>query len=338
MNQEKDQVATKPKSRRGRGILRVIFIGLFALFALYTLSNLFSSDPSVGYFRSVEGRREYLEAYDEVMATMPPPSSIHDINTSWGTVRVYEWANANDSDATPVVLLPGRSSGVPMWQANLTGFSQEHTVYALDALGDAGKSLQTVPLDSNEDVGGWITETLDALGIERAHIVGHSFGGGNAANFAQRHPEQVQTLTLLEPAFALNYPSFSVLFWGTVAILEFLPESWRNYGLAQISGEAPSDVGSDDPLARMISAGSAYYSASLPTPETLTTEELSNLPMPVYVALAENSPLTDETDAKNAELIPGATVKIWANTTHSLPMEVADELASELTRFWNENE
>lgn len=336
MNQEKEQFATKPKSRRR--LLRVVFIVLFALFALYTLTNLFSSEPSVGYFRSVEGRKEYFEAYDEVMGTMPAPSSIHDVNTSWGTVRVYEWDNANNSDAPPIVLLPGRSSGVPMWQANLVGFSKEHTVYALDALGDAGKSLQSVPLKDHEDVTGWISETLDELSIERAHIVGHSFGGGNAANFAQSHPERVQTLTLLEPAFALNFPSFSILFWGTVAIMEFLPESWRNYGLAQISGEAPSDIVSDDPLARMITAASTYYSASLPTPETLTTEDLANLAMPVYIALAENSPMTGETAAENAEFIPQATVNIWANTTHSLPIEVADELAVELTQFWNENE
>lgn len=225
-----------------------------------------------------------------------------------------------------------------MWQANIVGFSKQHTVYAIDALGDAGGSVQQVPLTSMEDVTGWMSETLTGLGIERAHIVGHSFGGGYAANFARIHPEQVQTLTLLEPAFALNFPSLSVMFWATIGSLEFLPEPWRQYGLAQLSGEEMDEVASDDPMARMISAASAYYSTALPTPTTLTTEELKKLSMPVYVALADVSPITENGAAENAGQIPHVTVRVWANTTHSLPMEVAEELTSELSRFWTDSE
>lgn len=41
---------------------------------------------------------------------------------------------------------------------------------------------------------------LDHLGIERAHLVGHSLGGVIAVQLALDAPERVQTLTLLEPA------------------------------------------------------------------------------------------------------------------------------------------
>lgn len=333
---EKDKFTTRPKSRHR--VLRMVFIILFALFTLYTLTDLFGSEPGVGHFISAEGKKEYMEAYDEVMGTISAPTSVKDIYTSWGTVRVYEWANEKYSDAPPVVLLPGHSSGTPMWQTNIPGFSKQHTVYAFDMLGDAGKSMQSVPLKDIRDVTGWISETLDGLGIKRAHIVGHSFGGGYAANFVQDHPEQVQTLTLLEPVFALNFPPLSTLFWGTVGSIELLPEPWRNYGLAQMSGEASSDIASDDPMARMITAATTYYSASLPTPEKLTTEKLSKLDMPVYIALAENSPIAGKNAEENAKLIPEAAVKVWENTTHSLPMEVADKLALDLNQFWKENQ
>lgn len=319
------------------GIIRFVLVALFVIFALYTLTNLFSNKPGIGYFSNIEGRKVYMEAYDQVMETIIVPEATYNINTSWGSVRVYEWINEENSNTTPVVLLPGHSSGAPMWGTNITGFSQRHTVYAIDALGDAGKSIQSVPLKDIKDVTGWISETLDGLGIERAHIVGHSFGGGYAANFAHAHSEYTQTLTLLEPAFALSYPSFPTLFWATVGSIEFLPESWRNYGLAKISGEDPSDLVLEDPLVRMIKAASTYYSPSLPTPQTLTVENLADFNIPVYVALAEKSPVTSGKSAKNAAIIPKATVKIWTNTTHSLPMEVSDELAIELNEFWNEN-
>jgi len=330
------KTADKPRPRHR--LRRGVFAALFALTALYTATHLFSGEPGVGYFSSTEGRRAYLAAYEAAMAAMPAPTSVRDVATAWGTVRVYEWAGGERRAAPPVVLLPGHSSGAPMWQANLAGFSRRHTVYAFDALGDAGKSTQSVPLKDARDVAGWIGEALDGLGIERAHIVGHSFGGGYAANFAQARPERVQTLTLLEPAFALNAPPFSTLFWATVGSMEFLPEAWRNYGLAKLSGAEASEVASDDPLARMITAASAHHSASLPTPDTLTGEALAKLSMPVYVALAEKSAITGEKAAENAKRIPGATVRVWPNTTHSLPMEVPEELADDLNPFWAQNQ
>lgn len=297
-----------------------------------------SKRRGVGYFTDVAGKEIYLKAYDEVMGAMPSPTATRDINTSWGTVRAYEWSNGENSSVPPVVLLPGHSSGAPMWQKNMAGFSKNHVVYAIDALGDAGKSTQSVPLKNTDDVTDWISETLDGLCIKRAHVVGHSFGGGYAANFALRHPGQVQTLTLLEPAFALNIPPFSTLFWASVASMGFLPEAWRNYGLAKISGADASDIASDDPIARMVKAAATYYSSSLPTPKTLKTAELEKLDMPVYVALADHSPITGKKAAENANRIPNATVRVWTNTTHSLPMEVVDELATDLNAFWADNQ
>lgn len=62
------------------------------------------------------------------------------------------------------------------------------------------------------------------------------------------------------------------------------------------------------------------------------------LSIPVYVALADNSPITTPTTKEKAELIPNAEVKIWESTTHSLPMEVAEALADELNIFWQKND
>lgn len=143
---------------------------------------------------------------------------------------------------------------------------------------------------------------------------------------------------MLEPAFALNPPSVSIMFWATVSSLKFLPEHWRNKGLAKISGEDISSVISDDPLAHMIAAAAASYSVTLPTPKTLSADELKKISFPVYVALADHSPITGDKAAKRAKLIPDVQVKIWENTTHSLPMETAELLAEALNAFWAANQ
>ena len=105
------------------------------------------SDATVGQFRSVAGRNEYVTHYQEAMRRFPtPPDMTADIDTDFGAVRVYEWHTPETRDSMPVVLIPGRSSGAPMWADNLAAFSSHHRVIVFDALGDASLSVQAAPL------------------------------------------------------------------------------------------------------------------------------------------------------------------------------------------------
>ena len=104
----------------------------------------------------------------------------------------------------PVVLLPGRTSGVPMWASNLPDLAAARTTYALDALGDAGLSVQIRPISDGADQADWLDQVLAQLPVRSVHLLGHSFGGWLAANYAVRHPERVQTLTLLDPVFVFQ--------------------------------------------------------------------------------------------------------------------------------------
>lgn len=322
--------------RKKHPLLRFILGLVLFLCVIYTVFDVVSNSPEVGHFRSLEGRQTYEKYYDEVIENFPEGYNSFEVNTSWGIVRLYEWKNSETD--IPVILIPGFSSGSPMWVENIEGFSEERTVYALDALGDAGKSVHEVPFKGSDDVHSYIIEMMNEMSIRKAHIVGHSFGGGIAANFAYNHPNRVQTLTLLEPAFALNYPSVETMFWATVSSIKVLPKEWRDLGLSKISGEDVADVSSNDSLALMIATAGTEYSAEIPTPGVLSKKDLSSLEFPVYVAIAENSPITGDSAFKNASEIPNATVKIWKNTTHSLSMEVKDELADELNNFWDKNE
>lgn len=99
-----------------------------------------------GRFRSEAGREAYAQAYAAAMATLPHPSRTDDLPTPFGMVRSYSWVGG-DPGRTPLVLLPGRSSGVPMWSDNLPGLLESgRTIVAMDALGDAGLSVQTAPI------------------------------------------------------------------------------------------------------------------------------------------------------------------------------------------------
>lgn len=298
---------------------------------------LATSGPGLGHFRSPEARQAYEDAYAEALGRLPEPTETHDVETSFGTVRAYAWVAEGQADDVPVVLLPGRAAAAPMWGDNLPHYLEHRTVYAFDVLGDTGLSEQQIPLRDIGDAARWVDEAMAGLQIERAHLVGHSQGGGLAAAVAVRHPDRVASLALLEPLLTLGTLPLSVVLASIPVSLPFLPESWREAALNGIGGVEDEEVDPDDPLARLINVGAESYNASgLPNPVQLTDAELEGLPMPVYVAIASDSSLAGgESAAERAQLIPDAQVKIWPDTTHSLPMQVAPALDAELASFWS---
>lgn len=323
--------------RRLRWLARAVVV-ILALVGLLATVLFLTAPPGVGHFRDAAGRQEYVQAYEEAFEALPEPTATHDVPTDHGTVRVYEWAAPETADQVPLVLVPGRGSGVPLWSENLTALAQERRVLAFDALGDAGLSTHTVPFSSFEEQGEVYAQVLARLAPEGAHVLGHSLGGAIAAALAERHPEQVRTLTLLEPVFTLAQPSPDMLWWAMLGSAPGLPEDLRQTALERIGGVDGASEGQgdhdDDPLARMIAAGMAHYAAAIPQPGPLDDAELARLTMPVYVALASTDSMAGgDAAAERAEALPDGTVQVWPDTTHSLPLQAAGELEPVLLEF-----
>jgi pimeloyl-ACP methyl ester carboxylesterase len=292
-----------------------------------------TSTAKLGRWRSRAAQEAYVEAYQAVLRTIPEPTRSLELETDFGTVRAYEWTAP--APGAPVLLLPGRASGAPMWAENLPDWIGQRTIYAVDAIGDAGLTKQTKPLNSFDDQAEWIAQTITALGLERVQSVGHSFGGANATIHALRHPEQVASLTLLEPVMVLRRPPVSSLFWATITQLPF-PQAWKDRALAELGGVSVDDVRERTPMSVMIDNGTAGYRATLPTPRMLTDQEWRSLPMPLRVDLAGTRSLAGGAVAAERlrRLCPDATVELWPKATHSLPMQEREALAPALLAFW----
>lgn len=326
-----------PRPRRTRP--RLLFLALLSVLAAAVTTVFLNSRNAtpVGHWRSEAGEEAYARSYATAMDKLPTPSLVRDVSTSFGTVRAYEFTNEAHPNRTPVVLLPGRGSGVPMWAENLPGLLAQRTVYAFDALGDAGLSVQTEPLKTASDQAVWIDEVLEQLQLEQAHLVGHSFGGWLAANYAVRYPQRVATLSLLEPVFVFQGLRWQL--WVDIAafmILRGVPGLGDRLGqeLSETIGGA-SDLDLGDPLTRMITNGLEHYSTSLPPPTQFSHEQLQTLTMPVYLALGSASAMHDDAKAlKVAEqMVPNLQAEVWPGATHSLPLEVEDSLGQQMLTF-----
>lgn len=334
-NESKGLTAGILKHKWCAGIVGFIII----IFLTIGGSIIVAHDPSpVGHFRSRQGERAYKQAYANAMKLLPAPSRTLDVRTDYGTVRVYEFANSRNQAGAPIILLPGRSSGVPMWASNLKDLAAERSVFALDALGDAGLSVQTRKLENSSDQAAWLDQVFRQVGLSQVHLVGHSFGGWLAANYAARYPERVVTLDLLEPVFVLQGLRWQIYLKSIPASIPFLPESFRKRMLGDIGGVAEIDL--NDPIARMIADATKYYAAKLPAPDRISEEQLKGLSMPVYAALAANSSLHDPIAAVRVAKANIRTIQVrnWPGATHSLPMEFPRQVDRELLNFIAANE
>ncbi|HUP75190.1 MAG TPA: alpha/beta hydrolase [Acidimicrobiales bacterium] len=148
-------------------------------------------------FRTATARDEYARIYRQAVEQSDVALDERDIDTSYGSTHVL---TAGDPAKPPLVALHAKSFSSTMWIPLLPTLAASHHVHLVDAVGDLNLSVATRPLSKPAHVGAWLTETLDALSIERSAFVGASIGSWMAVHFTMQHPARVERLAMLCPA------------------------------------------------------------------------------------------------------------------------------------------
>ena len=147
-------------------------------------------------FKTPAGEVAFLAAYDAALATWPVDYETIEVRSRFGITHVVV---CGPPHAPPLVLLHGYMATLTMWSPNVLAWSRDYRVYAIDVMGQPGRSRPDVPISSAADFVSWLTATLDALHLNRIFLIGMSFGGWLALNFAVAEPDRVQKLVLLSP-------------------------------------------------------------------------------------------------------------------------------------------
>jgi pimeloyl-ACP methyl ester carboxylesterase len=171
----------------------------------HTLSRHGSDKPQtrahqeVPIFRTVETRAQLMAIYDQKLAQWPVPRETFYVATRYGRTHVIA---SGDPAAPPLVLLHPAAGGGVVWSSIIATLSAQHRTYALDTIGDVGRSelddLDRYP-KSGRDYSAWLDDVYRELGITQADIVAGSMGGWIAMHHAIVVPHQVRRLVLLGP-------------------------------------------------------------------------------------------------------------------------------------------
>jgi pimeloyl-ACP methyl ester carboxylesterase len=106
---------------------------------------------------------------------------------------------SRDGAGVPVVFLHQTASSGRMWVETMRRLTVPNPLWALDTPGFGG-SFDPAIDPVMEDYVRWLMAALDAMGAERAHLVGHHTGAAIALAGAVAQPDRVASLTLIGPS------------------------------------------------------------------------------------------------------------------------------------------
>ena len=109
-----------------------------------------------------------------------------------GNGRTY-YESTGEGD--PMILIRGLSSNADHWYAQVPDLSKHYRVITFDNRG-IGRSSDPGGTFTIRDMAADVAALMDALGIERAHVMGLSMGGMIAQELAIQHPQRVKGLIL----------------------------------------------------------------------------------------------------------------------------------------------
>jgi pyruvate dehydrogenase E2 component (dihydrolipoamide acetyltransferase) len=117
------------------------------------------------------------------------------IDTQAGRLR-YTKRGSGDN---VVLFIHGFGGDLDNWLFNADALAEAATVYTLDLPGH-GQSTKAVADPTVAGLAKVVTGFMDAVKIDKAHLVGHSLGGAIAMEIARTAKSKVKSLTLISPA------------------------------------------------------------------------------------------------------------------------------------------
>ncbi|MGW2182049.1 alpha/beta fold hydrolase [Streptomyces sp. NPDC001732] len=278
-------------------------------------------------------RDRYFAACDAVYALGAPVRSETDVETSFGTTHVYRYGPTDPAaeGRTPVVLIHGSGGCSAQWYPNTRALSAERPVYALDTPGDPGRSVHREPMWQPERAARWMDEALDALGLDRVHLVGSSYGGWLVINQAHLKPGRLASVTALDPG-GLEKVGLRFFVWIFASLFAtFAPKALRPRLAAWL--EQPVLVVPE--LRAMVRSGVRAFRIRRPAPLPLTDEELATIRTPFLLIMGRRSLLLHprRQQERVPRLIPGARAETIAATGHGPQIDHPDLTNARMLSF-----
>jgi 3-oxoadipate enol-lactonase len=259
------------------------------------------------------------------------------VETVLGRIRLRVGGDGPAMVCWPSLLMDGT-----LWNAQAEYFADRFRVVLVDPPGHGGSSPLTREFSFTE-CAQVVVQILDALGIDRAHLVGNSWGGMIGGTFAALHPDRIDRAVLMNATASpaglrhkIEYPMLVVAARMLGGIRRPLTGPVRDAFLGPTTKrDRPSVVAYVNDLARRAEVASVRHAVTSVVPHRPDQRELfASIKAPVLVVAGREDAMfpVAETQAM-ADAIPGATFAVLENTAHLAALENPAEVNALIENF-----
>ena len=239
----------------------------------------------------------------------------------------FHYETRGDPTAPAVVLLHGFTSDLRAWHEHMEVLGRDYFAVALDMRGHgASAAPEDLALYAIEEYAADVRALLDHLELEVCALVGCSFGGMVAAQFAVTWPERLAALVLSDASPAYATDRYDEAFRARERGIDANDEVVRKMGTAELGKRAAANV-SDPFLAAALRKrysrmsregfiGAAHTRRSRPD---LIPQLREKLTMPVLLCTGDKDPVRCAFEVM-AEELPTARAVTFRDTGHGVPM------------------
>ncbi len=250
------------------------------------------------------------------------------------------WINGIDhGDGDPLLLIMGLGGNVDMWEP-LIECLPGRRIIAFDAPGTGRSSLPMIAVTVPE-LADLAAAVLVDRHIDRADVLGFSYGGAVAQQMAKQHPERVRTLILAATTCGIGTQPAA-----DPAVSAALASPWRYYSTDYFKSTAATVygglVGRDaDVRERLAQSRSihpphpyGYFLQLAGGADWSSLEFLSDIIQPTMVLVGDEDPLVPVAAAQQvAEGIPHGEVVILGGSGHLLLMDEPERSAAAIDAY-----
>jgi len=224
-----------------------------------------------------------------------------------------------------------------------------YRVLSFHRVGYAGSSRVAGPVSIARQAA-HVRALMRHLGIERAHIVGHSSGGNIALQLALDAPEQVHSLSILEPALPVGGGSERLLATRRAAMVPIVEQFRAGNKAAAVDGfmrmvagpayRAPFEQALPGAFDRGVADADTFFGQELPAIQQwqLTREDAGRITQPVIAVVGEKSPevspIWNERQQVLLGWLPNVEGFVLPGTTHLLHVQNPRGMAEALASFF----
>ncbi|MBN2444280.1 MAG: alpha/beta hydrolase [Spirochaetales bacterium] len=261
-------------------------------------------------YKSKEGEAAIMQLYDRVLAAWKHPFEKIILPTRYGNT----FGIACGKPTSPaLVLLHGSGSNLLTWLGDIPEYSKKYRVFALDIVGEAGKSDHNRPSWESPAYVEWLDDVLNGLGCDNAILIGLSLGGWIALKYSAAMPYRIAKLVLISPGGVC--PSRFLITLRLIALT--LCGKWGQNRIKQlIFGDQKITEDAEEAFQLL----NKHYNYRVGDPPLVKDAELESIGIPAFFLGDMNDVFfhTEKALARLQKFLPRLSVKVSDDKGHGL--------------------